>query len=69
MNNNEELTLYFNSKCFDTCVDTFKHKLLTPSEKECMKVCLKNFRGLHVEYVNGKNRYELAVKEASGSLK
>ena len=48
MNNNEELTLYFNSKCFDTCVDTFKHKLLTPSEKECMKVCLKNFRGLHV---------------------
>ena len=57
--------MYFNSKCFETCVDTFKHKLLTPSEKECMKLCLKNLRGLHVEYQNGKVRYDQAIKEAN----
>lgn len=60
----QELTVYLNSKCFDTCIDTFKHKLLTPTEKECMKVCLRNMRGLYIEYANGKARYDHSLKEA-----
>lgn len=62
--NNEELSVYFNSKCFDTCIDSFKHKLLTPTEKECMKICLKNMRGLYIEYNNGRLKYEQDIKEA-----
>ena len=55
---------YLNSKCFDTCIDSFKHKLLTPTEKECMKLCLKNMRGLYVEYSNGRAKLEQSIKEA-----
>jgi hypothetical protein len=64
---NDELITYFNSKCFETCVESFKHKLLTPTEKECMKVCLKNVRGLHVEFTNGKIKYEQDIREAQTS--
>ena len=58
------MSLSLNAKCFDTCIDTFKHKLLTPTEKECMKTCLKNMRGLYIEYSNGRARYEQSIKDA-----
>ena len=57
-----DLAAYVNSKCFDTCIESFKHKLLTPTEKECMKVCIKNVRGLYIEYSNGRVKYEESVR-------
>ena len=39
---------YFTVKCFDACITSFKHKLLTPHEQECFRGCLKNVRALHV---------------------
>lgn len=29
-----------------------------------MKVCLKNMRGLYIEYANGKARYDQSLKQA-----
>jgi hypothetical protein len=29
-----------------------------------MKICLKNMRGLYIEYNNGRVRYEQSIKEA-----
>ena len=59
------MTNYLNSKCFDSCIDSFKHKLLTPTEKECMKLCLKNMRALYIEYSNGRHRLEQATRQAN----
>lgn len=55
---------YFTLKCFDTCIDSFKHKLLTPHEQECYKGCLKNVRAMHLEMTIGRSRYEELSREA-----
>ena len=60
----KDAAFYFTSKCFDECVDSFKHKLMTPVEKECFKQCLNNVRALHVEYTNGKIKYQQFLEES-----
>lgn len=62
---------YFTQKCFDTCIDSFKHKLLTPHEQECFRTCLKNVRGMHLEMVNGQQLYaaqQAQAQEQNGKL-
>ncbi len=56
----EQTEVLFTSKCFESCIEDFKHKLMTPVEKECFKVCLKNLRGLYIEHQNG---YTKAMQE------
>lgn len=48
---------YYTQKCFHPCIDSFKHKLLTPHEQQCFQTCLKNVLGLHTEMVNGHKIY------------
>ncbi len=55
--NDDKTKKYFTIKCFDACVTSFKHKLLTPHEQECFRGCLKNVRALHLEMVNGRIKH------------
>ena len=52
------MRLYFTSRCFETCVNSFKNKLLTPIEKDCFKTCVNNLRGLYIEYDNGRKLFK-----------
>lgn len=59
-----ETIKFYSQKCFDTCIDSFKHKLLTPHEQECFRTCLKNVRSLHIEMVHGQQHYEKFQRES-----
>lgn len=44
--------------CFDYCVDSFRHKILSATERECLLPCLENQVAVHIEAVNQIKLFE-----------